>query len=199
MSKATSEKILSAALTLMESKPVSLVTFREIAAEAGISHMAPYRHFKSRLEVFGKLAEEGHEILGGLLNQVIEKFPVDPEKQILTTGLTYYDFSIEYPIHFKLMFMEPLLDKRSDRPESLIKAARSSYEVFLKMIHNAQMKEVISPKLDPREVAFILWSSVHGSTVLCQNLDLSKTVGSIDTRKSIQHAGKAILAGFRTN
>ena len=93
------------------------------------------------------------------------------------------------------MFLESLLDQREDKAQPLVEAAHSSFSVFLRMIYNAQMKKIISPKLPAKDIAFTLWSYVHGVTVVCQNSALQSMIGEMNTRKSIQSGIQTILRG----
>jgi AcrR family transcriptional regulator len=69
MSQATSQapdlrrRILDASAALLESDGLAALSLREVARRAGVSHQAPYHHFKDRESILAELVAEGFERL----------------------------------------------------------------------------------------------------------------------------------------
>ena len=57
--------LLDAALELVRTKGAEAFTLREVARRAGVSHNAPYRHFRDRGELLAAVAVEAEPICCG--------------------------------------------------------------------------------------------------------------------------------------
>jgi len=56
-------RILDASAALLESDGLAALSLREVARRAGVSHQAPYHHFKDRESILAELVTEGFERL----------------------------------------------------------------------------------------------------------------------------------------
>jgi AcrR family transcriptional regulator len=86
--------LLQAAGAILEKEGLSVLSLREAARRAGVSHNAPYRHFADRDSLFAALSAEGFSLLRGEL----EKRPAGE------MGLGYVEFALAHPQRFRLMF-----------------------------------------------------------------------------------------------
>ncbi|NBY62524.1 MAG: TetR/AcrR family transcriptional regulator [Actinobacteria bacterium] len=50
------EKVIKAAVKYVADNGPDGLSFRQIAADAGVSHQAPYHHFGDRSAIFGEIA-----------------------------------------------------------------------------------------------------------------------------------------------
>src|SRR5260370_5277199 len=55
--------LIATALKLVEENDVSALTLREVARRAGVTHGAPYHHFRNKAALLAVLAEEGYRAL----------------------------------------------------------------------------------------------------------------------------------------
>src|ERR1700754_291426 len=55
--------LISTALALVEEQDVSILTLREVARRAGVTHSAPYHHFPTKDALLAALAEDGFRVL----------------------------------------------------------------------------------------------------------------------------------------
>jgi AcrR family transcriptional regulator len=53
------EKVLKAAVKYIADSGPDGLSFRQIAADAGVSHQAPYHHFGDRSAIFSEIALQG--------------------------------------------------------------------------------------------------------------------------------------------
>jgi AcrR family transcriptional regulator len=90
----TRSAVLAAAARLIEKEGVAGLSVREAARRAGVSHNAPYRHFRDRDSLLAGLADEGSLLL--------EKALEGRSGRELAEA--YVRFALEHPQRFRLMF-----------------------------------------------------------------------------------------------
>src|SRR5258708_13190775 len=85
--------LLLAAADVMEKQGLKALTLRYVARRAGVSHNAPYRHFKDRNALLAALAEKGFRDLGNALKR----------KPGIRMGEPYLRFGLAHPAPFPLL------------------------------------------------------------------------------------------------
>ena len=84
-------------------------SLRAVARAAGVSAMAPYRHFPDRNALLGAVAAEGFATLHGLLVAADERGgAVASEQALVEQGLAYVGFAQAHPALFRLMFTDAI-------------------------------------------------------------------------------------------
>ena len=78
-------------------------TLREVARRAGVSHNAPYRHFRDKEDLMTAVAEEGYGELNSLMLAAAGK-QTSAVNRLKYAGLTYIEFALRRPEHFAVMF-----------------------------------------------------------------------------------------------
>lgn len=140
--------LVNTALTLLEAgeAPPSL---REVARAAGVSAMAPYRHFVDRAALLAAVAEHGFTQLRERL-LVADEVPTS-RAALIAQGRAYVDFALAHPALFRLMFSR---EKAGGVPEG-----ETAYTVLANRVAH------IAP--DRAEVATLAaWGLVHGLATL---------------------------------
>ena len=89
----TRSAVLAAAARLIEKEGIAGLSVREAARRAGVSHNAPYRHFRDRDSLLAGLAEEGVVLL--------EKALAGRSGRELAEA--YVRFALAHPQRFRLM------------------------------------------------------------------------------------------------
>ncbi len=97
--------LLKAAHEILNQKGIEGLSLRAIAAEAGVSHMAPYAHFKNKSKLYQALAASGFMELGERMAQVQDDSPPTREL-ILLYGAQYIEFAIQHPQMYRLMLSQ---------------------------------------------------------------------------------------------
>ncbi len=99
----TRDKILDAARDLFISEGYDGVSMRKVAEKIEYSPTAIYVHFKDKEDLFHQLCQEDF----GRLAEVFQSaaMPLDPVERLRFIGRTYVEFGVQYPNHYKLMFM----------------------------------------------------------------------------------------------
>jgi AcrR family transcriptional regulator len=152
--------LLRAAVELIAEVGPAAFTLREVARRAGISHNAPYRHFREKDELLAGVAAEGFERLADALGKPAKaaRGPDPALRRFQASGLAYVRFALRSPEHLLVMFDWPLA---LDRYPELSAAARRAFSVLVGLVEAAQ-REGSLPGGDPRALACIAWSLVHG-------------------------------------
>nr|WP_314538954.1 TetR/AcrR family transcriptional regulator [uncultured Massilia sp.] len=186
------ELIVATFLELTRERHPNAITFRDIAAAAGISHMAPYRHFKSKQAMLNRIADIGFGMLAAALDEVAARHQDEPRRQIVEACACYYRFAAGHPAHAQVMFGtdRELWDKAEPLP-----ALDQARAILLRIIDRCRDAGIIPREIDEKKVLGLLWAHVHGFTLLAANRVLTeREVGAPD---AFMAAGvRVILAGL---
>jgi AcrR family transcriptional regulator len=164
------EALLNAALRLISEVGPTAFTLREVARRAGVSHNAPYRHFKDRDELMAAVSTQGYEELTGALLDAGEQEP-GTLARLKGAGLAYVKFALRRPEHFTVMFDAPA-SKPSEKvcfnpakmkikyPQAA-EAAERSFRTLMNYVAASQQEGLLRAG-DTKELALLTWSIVHG-------------------------------------
>jgi AcrR family transcriptional regulator len=155
------QALIDATLSLIAEKGMKSFTIREVAKRAGVSHAAPYRHFKDKEALLSTVAVEGFDMVIADTRRRFERCKDDVLSCFQESGLVYIDFAATYPSHYRVMFSsgEHLVG------EELEKRAKEAFTILYSCICNCQSQNLIRPD-DPFELAMAAWSIVHGYAML---------------------------------
>jgi AcrR family transcriptional regulator len=151
------QSLLDSAVTLIGETGPQAFTLREVARRAGVSHNAPYRHFRDKDDLLAAVAAQGFDRLTESMEQAMAKGRTAAERLRLA-GRGYVQFALGSPQHILVMFEEPKL--ADPRPEHAAPAQRA-FQTLLDAIAAAQTEGAL-PKGDPQRFAVVSWSGVHG-------------------------------------
>ena len=163
--------IIATFLELMRTRNPNSITFRDIAAAAGISHMAPYRHFRSKQELLNRIGDIGFGMLAQALDDAAARHVREPRRQILAACTCYYRFAVDNPAYAQVMFGtdRELWDKAEPLP-----ALERTRAILLRVIYHCQLSGDLAGGLDEKKVLGLLWAHVHGFTLLAANRVLTE-------------------------
>jgi AcrR family transcriptional regulator len=169
--------LIATALKLVEDNDVSALTLREVARRAGVTHGAPYHHFRSKAALLAVLAEEGYRALYTEELQAVAKAGPDPFARLQAIGVAYLRFAIAHPGHFRVMFRTDSADW-SAHP-TLLEASQLPMILLTSTAEEVQRDR----KLDIQRTEFLLssWATVHGLATLWVDGPLRHVLGSSDT------------------
>lgn len=164
--------LVDAAKKILKSKGVDALSLRAIAAEVGVSHMAPYTHFKNKKELLQAIAAAGFDDLTKRLLKIQDSYS-SPWDLVYNYGVEYVKFAVENPATYRLMLSQadtggrrkkteessdqgrveisPLLEISSQKPFKILKQAFQT--------GNADSEQVTARALSA-------WSLVHGMSAL---------------------------------
>lgn len=184
------------AVKILAKKGPNELSLRDIARKLGVSHGAPYRHFKSREGLLAAIAAEGFLKFAAYLNP--EETPSDivsPEQLFASKGQAFVKFAFEYPVHFKLMFSKAIPDH--EKYPELDQAAKGAFMLLYKMVEGMQAANVFK-SFDPTITSIYIWSHLHGlcSLILDDRLKFLE-IGPEATERMLESMHDMILLGLK--
>jgi AcrR family transcriptional regulator len=154
------QALLDAALALIEAGEEQGVSLRTVAARAGVSNAAPYRHFQDREALMAAVATIGFDRLLESLRRARESAGEGAE--LLAMATAYLAFAAKNVGLYRVMFTENHLAIRFD--DGL---ARSSTAAF------QELQDVVGARLPAtrgedaaKRVATAIWAGLHGTALL---------------------------------
>jgi AcrR family transcriptional regulator len=186
------ELIVATFLELMESRDPNDITFRDIAAAAGISHMAPYRHFRSKQLLLERIGDIGFGLLAQALEDAAARHPHDARRQIVAACASYYGFAVDHRAYAHVMFGTDRGLWERARPLPALERTRA---ILLRIVRHAQLAGDLPRGRPAKEVLGLLWAHIHGFTLLAANGVLTKD--DTGAPEAFLEAGvRVILAGL---
>nr|WP_199902443.1 TetR/AcrR family transcriptional regulator [Azospirillum sp. B4] len=147
------DALVRTALALLEESGVEALTLRAAARRAGVSAMAPYRHFADKAALLAAVAEQGYADLRDRLARA--DTAADPRQALVEQGVAYVLFARERPALFRVMFGAPVT--------GLMPAAPSAEGAYATLA--ARVAGLVPA--DQRETAVVAaWALVHGLACL---------------------------------
>jgi AcrR family transcriptional regulator len=142
------ESLLEAAIHLIAEVGPAGFNLREVARRAGVSHNAPYRHFRDKAQLMAAVADTGFRELNTAMLEgaLTESTPVGKLKR---SGYAYVAFALRRPEHFAVMF---------DLPDS---ARAEVFAMLLEIIELCQHEGQL-PEGGVEYRALMAWSLMHG-------------------------------------
>jgi len=156
--------LLNAAAALIAEAGPQSFTLREAARRAGVSHNAPYRHFRDKDALLASVAAQGFARLTRAMHKTARRGRTALDRWKLS-GHAYIAFALRWPQHFYVMF-DAALDM-AQYPECAA-AGESSFNALVHFVADAQVEEGLAAG-DPLPIALISWSMVHGLAKLAVN------------------------------
>lgn len=152
------ETLLESAVQLIAEAGPAGFTLREVARRAGVSHNAPYRHFRDRDDLMAAVSAQGfRELTQAMLRAAAGKSGALDRLKL--AGLAYVAFALRRPEHFTVMFDAPV-SVRTGHPDCA-QAAEQAFGTLVNLVKNSQ-DEALLRSGDPLEFALLAWSMVHG-------------------------------------
>jgi AcrR family transcriptional regulator len=166
--------LLDAAIAFIAEVGPTAFTLREVARRAGVSHNAPYRHFKDRDELLGAVAADGFRHLKEAMVLAAAK-ESNARDRLKAAGTSYVAFALCHPEHFTAMFDAPLARQKAEGGDDDEKQAFDTLLGFVKACQDEQS----FPSGTTLEFALLAWTMVHGIAKLA-------TTGRLPYRSSAE-------------
>ena len=168
---------------LEEGADPAALSLREAARRAGVSAMAPYRHFADKDALLAAVATIGFDRLSAALATADR----DPKARaaLNAQGVAYVAFACANPALFRLMFGAKAPTKTGD----LAQASQKAFSILADRVGS------IGDKDGSRDRALANWAMVHGLSMLAVDgqlvhfgatpTELAERVTSLSTASTI--------------
>ncbi|HEY0747514.1 MAG TPA: TetR/AcrR family transcriptional regulator [Steroidobacteraceae bacterium] len=134
--------LIAAALKILKAEKEE-PSLRAVARAAGVSAMAPYRHFKDKMALLAAVADQGFEGLRRTL--AAADVQSDSREALFAQGMAFLDFARKNPALFRLMYSP-------DYGNATTEAVRGTYEVLANRIAGIVSKDVAAATLACRSL-----------------------------------------------
>jgi AcrR family transcriptional regulator len=140
--------LLRAAGKLLEKEGLEALTLRTLARRTGVSHAAPYRHFRNRGALLAALAAEGFGRLGQAQREAAAA------GGLRGMGEAYVRFALAHPQRFRLMFGGQL---QIAKHPALREVALKTFEGL-----SGALAARVGDAPGARDASIAAWALVHG-------------------------------------
>ena len=159
----TAATILDAAVSVYGKRGARDFSMRAVAAEAGITATAIYRHYPDKAALAAALIERARRLLGGYLLEGVAG--ADALERLWSTGDGYVRFARDYPQLYRLLFMDPIDGPLPDVHEMQSGRHALPFRLVIDRIREA-MADGFLAEGDPGRAALSVWAHVHGLCTL---------------------------------
>lgn len=156
------QALIEGAIALITEKDVSSLSLREVARRIGVSHAAPYRHFEDKEALLAAVAQAGFLGLTSALKVEIQTVK-HPLQRLEASGVAYVQYAQAHPSHYRVMFGTPRGEQ--NKYPDLAEAVEQAFIVLVNIIEAGQAVGAIKPG-EPKQLAQVAWSLVHGLAML---------------------------------
>ena len=188
-------RVLDSARELFLNGGEEAVTLRRVADKIEYSATTIYQHFPSKEALINELCAADFELFSRVLKQA-ERLP-DPLERLRKVALGYADFGLQYPRHYRSMFVasrptpqaKPTGSEVSDRSNPTRPGA---YDYLYSAVFKAMAAGCFRPEhRDVPLITQVLWGGLHGVVSLhlertrFPNVDWRPTQASLETMVDI--------------
>ncbi|TFD94370.1 TetR/AcrR family transcriptional regulator [Jeotgalibacillus sp. R-1-5s-1] len=164
------KNLIENGLVLLNKEGIDGFSLRKVAALCGVSHTAPYRHFKNKEELIHEIAQEVWRSFSSALADAVNAYPENPKLQIIEMGKRYVQFLVEKPEYLSFIFMSdsaiPIQVSKTG-----IHSQVDAFNVFSESAKNYFHAASIDPAVH-KEKTLLMWSMVHGMALLVAKKNL---------------------------
>ncbi|MBB2201877.1 TetR/AcrR family transcriptional regulator [Gluconacetobacter tumulisoli] len=140
-------------------------TLREVARRTGVSHAAPYKHFRDKDVLLRELARIGFVRLGQTMTMAMSSDGSSVRGKFVAGAQACIDFALQNPGLYHLMFSSDA-DKTAD--PQLHDAAMNTFAILLRFLEEGQRNGSFRP-VAISALAAASWAQVHGLAMLAIN------------------------------
>jgi AcrR family transcriptional regulator len=158
--------LIEAGLEIISQEGIDELSIRSVAKKIGVSHAAPYRHFKNKEEIIMAIALTGFRMRKKEVDKALARGGDDPRAQLVHLAKANIAFAVAHPDYFRVMFRDYIKNK-TDYPD-LFQAFDESFRQLVKIIRacreqggsqeeitlSPEEKQFSSPHSAPGEMVF---------------------------------------------
>ena len=157
----TDKKLILAATALLDSGGEDAVTLRAVGHASGISHNAPYKHFKSRDALLAAVATADFVMLTKGF-RAVRQSSIKPTAKLMKALNVVIDFSVNHPARYRLLFNDPAIAAQKGELE---RTALAAFGEFIVIVQECQAAQAL-PDIPDTTLAGLLFATLHGLIAL---------------------------------
>lgn len=190
--------LIQAAIELIDELGIGALTLRELASRVGVTHAAPYRHFRDKSALLRAVAQESFHALSTQLDAAVAE-PLAPSTApaaaLRRVAHAYLAFATRRPALYRLMFAsEADLGGPVDEPRRAVLAPLE------RAVGHTNPASSAPPGTNPpRRSAVVLWGTLHGlaSLHVHQHLPMPSKTGAAELSDLVDAAVTLLEQGLR--
>lgn len=177
------EELISCASVICERDGYAKLSIRSLAKESNVSQTAPYRHFKTKEELYAAVATEGFKKLHIAVFLQKQNVTLD---DFIKSSKSYIDFGLQNANTYDLMF-GTVVGNFAEYPE-LVETANKTFDSLVLNL-SSFLKEKDENILSGKSIT--VWALLHGMVgilrkqVLTENDNYTSEFGPMSTTKRI--------------
>ena len=190
--------LITEALSFLKKNSIDELSLRELARRLDVSHMAPYRHFKTKEDLFAEIIERGFNSLTESFDKAKAQSQPDFLSNFAALGKAYIQFFIQNPEQARLMFSGLLCDPKNYL--SAHEAGQKAFGKLLELIIWGQESGKINKSDNPYMLSLMVWSSVHGSAMLMLENQFAMIDNSpeVQLEKYVEFMAQKLISGLNS-
>jgi AcrR family transcriptional regulator len=162
------EEMIKNSIRIIGEEGYGKFSMRKVAGACGVSHAAPYRHFKDKDSLITAIFDQVNEKFDRILKSALEKHPSDTKDQLREMAFLYIKFFVENPEYMKFLFFSDFnkaIQEKTGAP-NMVEISRP-YHTFISTVERfraAGGKDI--RQIDQEAHILSLWGLAHGIAVL---------------------------------
>ena len=179
--------LVEATRQLIEEKGIDHFSVSDACRRAGVSTAAPYKHFKNKGEMINAVMLQSMDRHKNEMLAALAPHPEGSLERIRALGRNYVGFAMREPGIFLLRF------GHNDGPQlpELEEMGQDTYDIVQNEVAKILGEPGVTDKVKQR--SFMLWSFVHGLSMLSMNPELAEKGGNLDVEELLEQIGWRVL------
>ena len=165
--------LIQAGIEILSQEGVHALSLREVARKAGVSHAAPYAHFKDKQALVAAISTAGYEKLHDNVYDAVQHHQGEPLRQLVEAAWAYVEFALNDPDHFRIT-LSGVVEKEKDYP-AFVEISHKSFRLVVELVEAGQRAGILHAG-PPDLVAVGVWGLVHGFVSLIMEDQISHTL-----------------------
>lgn len=153
----TKTRLVEAASRLLDGGGESAVTLRAVAEAVGLSHNAPYRHFRDRNALLAAVAERDLAALGRAFRS--GRAGAEAKSALGAAVMHFVGYARAHPARYRLLFSGPEICVEGGNMQQ---AARDAFDAFGTLVAMCQQHRG-APPVETVKLAGLIYATVRGA------------------------------------
>ena len=154
-------------IKIMATEGYDKFSLRKVAKACGVSHTAPYRHFKNKDSLVSAIIDQVNYKFDQILKEAVKEYPEDLQSQLKEMAFLYVKFFVENPEYMKFLFFSDFNNKYPAEKKDFAYHMSQPYQTFVETVKHYQSKKAELSGFDNAdELILAIWGLAHGIAVL---------------------------------